>query len=185
MKTEPIQDYILKSKQNLRIAAAVGESWPDAREKLVSAFLDRLEIRLKRNLKGWKFDRWGGRFFVERYPAYCFWKPAWEGQYYLALECTDYGQRMIFGVMREKDRIGKRPFSEQLQNAVRELHPSVGTHSWWEARIRLSSPAADWRKPEELWRMHKDKSFLDDVAEQLLAVAEVSESIIDRLARKK
>jgi hypothetical protein len=49
----------------------------------------------------------------------------------------------------------------------------------------MQSPAADWRKPEVLWRIHKDKSFLDDVAEQLLGVAEVSESIIDRLARKK
>ena len=59
MKTDPIQDYILKSEQNLRIAAAVGEAWPDAREKLVSAFLDRLDTRLKRKLKGWKSDRWG------------------------------------------------------------------------------------------------------------------------------
>jgi len=57
MKTEPIQDYILKSEQNLRIAAAVAEGWPDAREKLVSAFLDRLDMRLKRKLKGWKFGR--------------------------------------------------------------------------------------------------------------------------------
>jgi hypothetical protein len=50
MKTDPIQDYILKSEQNLRIAASVGEAWPDAREKLVSAFLDRLDTRLKRKL---------------------------------------------------------------------------------------------------------------------------------------
>ena len=32
MKTEPVQDYILKSEHNLHIAAAVGEAWPDARE---------------------------------------------------------------------------------------------------------------------------------------------------------
>ena len=36
MKTDPIEDYILKSEHNLRIAAAVGEAWPDARERLVS-----------------------------------------------------------------------------------------------------------------------------------------------------
>ena len=69
MKTDPIQDYILKSEQNLRIAASVGEAWLDAREKLVSTFLDRLETRLKRKLKGWEFTR-DGRFFVDGYPGY-------------------------------------------------------------------------------------------------------------------
>jgi len=185
MKTEPIQDYILKSEQNLRIAAAVGEAWPDAREKLVSTFLDRIDMRLKRKLKGWKFERWGGRFFVDAYPSYYFWKPAWEGQYYLGLECNEYGQRMIFGVMREKARIGKRPFSEQLLNAVRKVQPSARTHSWWEARITMRAPAADWRKPKVLWQIHKDAKFLESVEEQLLEVAINSAPIIDRLARKK
>jgi hypothetical protein len=185
MKTEPIQDYILKSEQNLRIASAVGEAWPDAREKLVSAFFDRLDIRLKRKLNGWKFERWGGHFFVAAYPAYYFWKPAWEDQYYLALQSYDYGQRMIFGVQREKNRIGKRPFSEQLLDAVREVQPSAGIDSWWAVRITLSVPAPDWRKPEVLWQMHKDGKFLESVAEQLLEVATISEPIVDRLVRKE
>lgn len=114
MKTNPIQDYILKSEHNLRIAAAVGEAWPDAREKLVSAFLDRLDTRLKRKWKGWEFERQRGRFFVDAYPVYYFWKPAWEGQYALGLQCHEYGERMIFGVTREKARIENRPFSEEF-----------------------------------------------------------------------
>ncbi len=185
MKTEPIQDYILKSEHNLRIAAVVGDAWPEAREQLVSGFLDRLDTRLKRKLTGWKSERWGGRFFAESYPGYYFWKPAWEDQYYLCLECNEYGQRMIFGVMREKDLIGKRPFSEELLDAVRKVQPSARTHSWWEARITMRAPAADWRKPEVLWQLHKDTKFLESVAKQLLGVATNSAPIVDRLARKK
>ena len=53
----------------------------------------------------------------------------------------------------------------------------------------MQSPAANWRKPEVLWQMHTDTKFLEDVAEQLLGVAEISEPIVDRfvdrLARKK
>ena len=71
MKTEPVQDYILKSEHNLHIAAAVGEAWPDAREKLVSSFFDRLDTRLKRKLKGFEFHR-NGRFFVDAYPGCVF-----------------------------------------------------------------------------------------------------------------
>jgi hypothetical protein len=185
MKTEPIQDYILKSEHNLRIATAVGEAWPEAREKLVADFLDRLDTRLKRKLKGWEFERLGGRFFVDAYSGYYFWKPAWEGQYGLGLQGNEYGERMVFGVYREKERIGKRPFSEELFNAIVTLHPSARTHAWWEARMTMSSPAPDWRKPEVLWQMHKDSKFLEDVAEQLLAVTKISEPIVDRLARKK
>lgn len=185
MKPEPIQDYILKSERNLGIAAAVGEAWPEAREKLFAGFLDRLDMRLMKRLKGWKWERSGGRFFLDAYPGYYFWKPAWEGQYGLGLQCNEYGERMVFGVYREKDRIGKRPFCEELLSAIATLHPSARTHSWWEARMTMRSPAADWRKPEVLWQMHKDSKFLDDVAEQLLEVAKISEPIVDRLVRKK
>lgn len=185
MKSEPIQDYILKSEHNLRIAEAVGEAWTEARKKLVSGFLDRLDLRVKKKLKRWESGPWNGRFFVDRWAGYYFWKPAWEDQYGLGLQCNEYGKRMLFGVYREKDSIGKRPLSVELLNAIAKLYPSASANSWWEAKVMMQSPAADWQKPEVLWRMHKDKNFLDDVAEQILGVARVSESIIDRLARKK
>jgi hypothetical protein len=53
----------------------------------------------------------------------------------------------------------------------------------------MQSPAADWHDPKVLWRVHTDNKFLEDVAEQLLGMAEISEPIVDRfvdrLARKK
>jgi hypothetical protein len=183
MRTEPIQDYILKSEHNLRIAAAVGEAWPDAREKLVSVFLDRLEARLKKKLKGFDFIR-DGRFFVDAYPGYYLWKPAWK-QYNLGLQCHEYGERMLFGVEREKQYVGKGSFSDELLDAVRKVHPSARMNAWWVVRIVMSVPAADWRKPEVLWQMHKDARFLDSVAEQLLEVATISAPILDRWERKK
>ena len=182
MKTDPIRDYILKSEQNLRIGATVGEAWPDARRKLVSGFLDRLDTRLKRTLKGWESSR-EGHFFVDAYSTYYFWKPAWEG-YYMALSCYARGERMIFGVVLEKIRKGKQP-SEELLEAVRTVQPSARPDLWWEARVTMNAPAADWRKPEVLWQMHKDNKFLASVAEQLLEVATISAPIVDRLVRRK
>ena len=52
MKSDPIQDYILKSEGNLAVAAAVGEAWPEVRQKIVSGFLDSLESRLTKKLQG-------------------------------------------------------------------------------------------------------------------------------------
>ena len=97
-----------------------------------------------------------------------------------------HGKETIFGVYRDKDNIGKRPHCEELLHAVAsELQLPVKGDLWWEARIRMNNPASDWSKPEVLWRMHTDTKFLDDVAEQLLDVARISEPIVDRLARKK
>ena len=53
----------------------------------------------------------------------------------------------------------------------------------------MQSPAADWHDPKVLWQMHTDLKCLEDLAEQLLGVAEISEPIVDRfvegLAREK
>jgi len=151
--------------------------------KLVSSFFDRLDTRLKRKLKGFEFYR-NGRFFVDAYPGYCFWKPAWK-QYNLALQCHEYGERMLFGVEREKQRVGKESFSEELLDAVRKVQPSARMNAWWAVRITMSVPAPDWRKSEVLWQMNKDAKFLDSMPEQLLEMAMISLPIVNRLERKK
>ena len=48
----------------------------------------------------------------------------------------------------------------------------------------MKSPASDWRKPDVLWKMNQDSTFLDDVAEQLLDLAKTSAPIIDGLVQK-
>src|SRR5690349_18719472 len=110
MMTEPIETYILKTKHNFRIASAVGEAWPNARERMVAGFLDRLEARLKRRLKGYEFSRWGGRFFEDAYPGYSLFKSMWNN-YAVGIECHEYGGQMLFGVIREKPRRGREPRS--------------------------------------------------------------------------
>jgi hypothetical protein len=183
MKTDPIQDYILRNKHHLRIASAVGEAWTEARQKLVSRFLDRLETWLKKKLRGWEFGPKGE--FLEPVTAnYYFQRPAWQDLYWIWLVCDDSGKSMYFGVGRDPERL-KRRFSQELLNAVTKIHSSAKKERWFEARITMRSPAPDWRKPEVLWRMHKDPKFLAEVAEQLLEVAKISEPIIDRLVRRK
>jgi hypothetical protein len=184
MKTNPIQDYILKNERNVAIAAAVGEAWPEARAKIVAGFIDRLDARLKRKLKGWESERWQGEFFVDQWPGYSIEKPAWKYRS-VAIQCGRYGDELVLGIVRETDDTRKVPLHAPLLSAVQKVFPSAKSSSWWEAKARLNSPAPDWRKPEVLWRMHTEKTFVEEVAEQLLEIAEVSAAIIDRLSRRK
>ena len=184
MKANPIQKFILKNERNLRIAAAVADSWPEAREKLVNGFLDRLKSRLTKKLKGWKFGR-EDTYFVNAWSNFLLWKPAWEDQYYVSLTCESYGRKMTFGVVRSNELLRKRKFCPELLAAVGRIYPSARPTKYWEAVVDMHSPAADWRKPEVLWRMHTDHTFLEEVSDQLLQVARISKPILDRLVRKK
>lgn len=185
MKTDPIQDYVLKSEHNLHIAAAVGEAWPKVRQKLVSGFLDRLELRLRQKLKSWEFGQYG-QFFVDSDTGFYLLKPSWRDEYSIGLQFRDHGERNIIGVVRDTPDRGKRPHCEEVGTTFRKLYPSATTHPWWEARATLHSSAPDWRKPEVLWRYMKCRNdeFLQEVAVQLLAVVNVSAPIIDKLVRK-
>jgi len=68
---KPIHKFILKDKHNLRIAAAVTEAWSEVRAQIVTGFLDKLGTRLRKKLKGWKFES-QEHFFIDQYPKY-FW----------------------------------------------------------------------------------------------------------------
>ena len=184
MKTDPIHKFILKDKDNLRIGATVGEAWPEVRQTIVSEFLGRLKGRINRRLTGWKFGGYDGNFFITENAGYYFWKPSWETQYSLALQMCNYGEKAMLGVSRDKDYISKRPYSEELFDAVSTIYPAVEKNSWWEARVKLQSPSSDWRNSDVLWQMHKDNDFLEVVAGQLLELEKISSPIIDRLVRK-
>jgi hypothetical protein len=183
MNTKPIQEFIIQSEENLRISQAVAEALPIARQKMTQDFLTRLDARLKPNLTGWKFVQ--ENVYSDRdWPTYHFRKPEWAGQYGLALQFGDFGQKMTFGVCRERDKVGDRPFSEELMDAIKPAYPLAETNEWWDALVHMESPAADWQRPDVLWRMHTDETFLDDVAEQLLELAKISEPIVDKLVQQ-
>ena len=184
MSTESIQDFILKDEQNLRIAAAVGEAWPEARRQLVDGFLSRLSARLLKELPGWKAENWK-EFLVYQYACFYLYKESWVGEYYITLQAHHSGATMQFGVQRDEAILEKRPLDPQLLAAVKEVQPSARSQTWWDAVVAMREPAPDWRAPEILWRMHTDEKFLAIVAEQLLAVARVAESHIDRLTKKQ
>lgn len=184
MNTEPIRDYIIKSEQHLQSAKVVSEVWPEARQKIADDFLKRLENWLKNDLKGWESDR-DGIIYADNYATFDFWKPTWHDQYCLSLQWGQYGKEMVIGVYREKEKIGTRPFSGDLLEAVRKKFPWASTNWCYEARIKMKNPSSDWSSPEILWQMHSDPKFLEEVVEQLVEVAEISEPIIERLAQNK
>lgn len=185
MNTKPIQEFIILSKENLCIAEAVAEALPDAMHHLAIGFLHRLDVRLKESFPNWKSKR-QSTFFGDPWGTYHFGKTEWEGQYGLALQFADGGRSMAFGVLREKNKIGNRPFCDELFNAVKEVETNrrAEINAWWEIVIHMDSPAENWRKPEVLWLMHTDEKFLEDVTEQLLELAKISEPFLDGLVCK-
>lgn len=183
MNSKPVQEYIIQSEENLRIAEAVEQALPKVREELAAGFLNRLDARLKVGLPDWKSNVEKG-FFIVPQSTYSISKPSWNEDYSVALQFAEYGRRVVFGVSRDKGKIGNRPLSDRLVTAVRAIHSTAFNHEWWEAQIVMERPAADWRKQDELWRMHKDDSFLAIVADQLLEVAKISEPFVDELTRK-
>jgi hypothetical protein len=183
MKSDALQDYLLKNEHNLSLAVAVADAWLETRLIIVSGFLARLDERLKKKLRGWKSERYD-TFFVDPYPSFFVSKPEWV-HYSIGIQAANYGEDITLGIARDTNDKRKVPLEPSLLRAVQQIHPSANSHGWWEARVRLRSPATDWRKPEVLWRMHTKTEFLSDVANQILEIAKVSEPLIDRVVRKK
>jgi hypothetical protein len=156
---------------------------------LGSGFLDRLKsaLQLKKELEGWEFKLYGLPF-INSDAGFSFGKPEWKAEYDVSLDLLDYGEYVKFGLGRNADleHIKNRPRCAALLTAVGEHYPSARDHSWWEAYVIMPPPAADWRKPEVLWRMRDENGeFLDEVVEQLLEVAKISAPFVDQLAAKK
>lgn len=185
MKDDSIQEYILETAKNLRLAEAISIAWPKARHQIVSQFLDRIGNKLISQLPGWNYAI-DGHFFDEPNPGFYLFKPSWKGQYSIALQCHNSGQRICFGVLRQENipTVKKHPFCPELLAAVKAHHPSAISRNWWEAQIKMRSPAPDWSDSEVLWRIHQDDSFFDDVLVQLLNLAKISETYISQLTGK-
>jgi hypothetical protein len=183
MNSKSIQNFILQSEENLRIASAVAEAWPEAARELMSSFLDRLETRLTGKLKGWK--SWRDPNFFKTYAGYYIVKPEWEESYWIGFECYPNCRQIDIGITWETKNTRKQGVAELL-TALQTIYPSakyLPAYRWVYAMLR--SPAPDWSKPDVLWRMHKNPEFVTDLANQLLEIAKVSEHIIDRLVGNK
>jgi len=183
MKASVIHEFILADEQNFKIAAAVENAWSETVQLIVTGFMDALDTRLKNELPGWVFDRYQ-TCYVDSWASYYFWKPAWGELYGIYLAWGSHGAEMDFGVYRELREIKKRPHFDDVLAAVRKVAPSAIKRPWWEARIRMKHPASDWRSPDVLWRMRTDTTFLDEVFVQLLDVAKVSETPLDKSLKK-
>lgn len=186
MINDPIRDFILESEKNLQVASAVNEAWQNARKEIVDNFLNRLEKRLKKTLKDWNSER-DYRPLVDKWAWFAIGKPAWGKQFKVALGFENFAKRMVFGVLRGTESTPRRPLSPEVVGALQkhESFRSAISLKWWEAKLTMRSPAPDWSKPEVLWRLYKDPSFLEEVVEHLVAVAGLCEPIVDRLVRKK
>jgi hypothetical protein len=182
--TTPITDYILQSERNLRVAKAVYSEWEAAKEEIGKDFCSRLSTTITKKLPGWNCDNWG--FLTKKGGSFAFWKPEWEGQYYIHLEDGQRKESMTYGILRDEnpknpDNIKNRPHSSELLDAVRKRIDSAKQRGWYEAVMDLHEPDSDLSKPEVLWLMRKDAEFLEKVAFQLLELAELSKNIIDSL----
>jgi hypothetical protein len=180
-----LTDFILETERNFRIAEMVHISFPTARLQLIERFCEKLGVLLTKKLNGWKWEYWGP-FFVERYGALDVWKPLWRDQYRLRLEAWQHGERMIYGIWRNEDdeAMKNRSFAGKILTEVKKVHPSAKARKYYEAEVTLRSPEPDWRRAGVLWRIHTDVNFLNDVAAQMLEVANLTEKIVDSVVTK-
>jgi len=92
MNNDPIQDFILASERNLKISTAIIEAWPEARNRIIFDFLNRLGSKFTKQLKGWKVD--SSEFdnsapsFKEQWACFSVYKPSWKNQYFVPCSAT-------------------------------------------------------------------------------------------------
>lgn len=179
MKTDPIQEFIIQNEESLSIAEAVSEALPKARHQMALGFLARLEVQIKKHHPGWVFRKEGTFFIPEQYAAYEFLKPNWVEHYQLKLQFCDGGKKMVFGVIGPCDD----SLHDDLLPKIKLEFPMAKQFKkdGWEAIINMDYPAPDWRRSDILWRMFTEEIFLNEVANELLKLAKISEPIIDQL----
>lgn len=180
-KTDPVK-FILATDKNFAIAAAVASAWVGARQQIVSDFLKHLDARLLKSFKGWKSEL-EHEFYVDPWASYDVWKPSWDNKFGIGLMCHDYGRAITFGVYRDDVRLGKKPISKEILQAVSKIDQSAKADQWWEARVRFRNPT-DWTTPEVLWQMKGEGVFFDDVIEKLVKVIQASTPIINKMVVK-
>jgi hypothetical protein len=162
----------------------VYQEFENARDALIADFFARVTKILKnqRRFQSWEMN-YGGGFFIERYAAYRLRKKAWTSKYDIRIEAYEYGNRMIYGVWRDKDQLPRVERNSALLQTVREKIPGVKLRSrdYFEAEITMDYPEPDWRRPKVLWRMAQDRKFDIEVADLLVEIADISERYVDRL----
>lgn len=171
-------EYILADVQNVRIAAAVAEAWPQVQRKAADGFRSRIQARLSPQLPGWNLEP-HAQPYLERKAALYLWKPHWHDYFGVALQWWRSGVETRVGVYRESDDDGKLPRVPGLLAAVKQAFPSARDQSWWEALIPCRDPGPDWTTPEVIGRMAGDPEFADEVAGNLLELARLAEPILD------
>jgi hypothetical protein len=153
-----VKGFITESERNIEIASAIYEQFPAARQDIVREFFRKLAADLERKLPGWS-TRYDPPFFDHQYGAFGIFKNTWNELYEVRIEAFKGGESMIYGVWRDERLLRRGARSEKLLAEVRKNVPDATSRQWYEAEIRMTSPAKDWRKPNVLWRMHSDKTF--------------------------
>ena len=111
-------------------------------------------------------------------------KKPWKERYRIRIEAYQFGRGgMGFGVWRDPELVGRIPLPAELLAAVKEDFPRATSRDYFEAEISMTSPAADWRTPKTLWRIHSDEAFRAEVEALLLQIVTLTEEHIDALVK--
>ena len=180
----PVKKFIAESRENLEIATAVHKHYEDAREIIVSDFFASVSklLKARKRFLNWE-TAYDGGFFTEQFPSYRLFKKSWKKKYDIRIEAWQRGDRMIYGVWRNKELLGRVNRNSELFLAVRRKLPRarLKARDYFEAEIWMDSPEPDWRRPKALWRMAQDRRFALEVADLLSEMAELAEEHIDDL----
>lgn len=177
----PVKQFMVGGKINVEIATAVYNEYEKVRETIIKAFFERVTKLLKsqKRFLSWQIS-YEGDFFVEEYAAYRLHKKTWKNRYDVRIEAWKYGERMNYGVWRDKKMLSRVEPNSSLLQAVRLKLPRAKARDYFEAEIRMDFPEPDWRQPKVIWRMIADKKFEIEVAGLLSEIVDLAEQHIDR-----
>jgi hypothetical protein len=180
----PVKGFMTESRRNVEVATAVYNEYKGAREIIVKDFFTRVSKLLKRSKKfqSWETE-YDGDFFNEEYSAYRLRKKSWREKYDIRIEAWRFGDRMIYGVWRDKEQLDRVNRSNALLQAIRQKLPGakLKARDYYEAEITMDFPEPDWRQPKVLWRMVNDERFAMEVGALLSEIAEIAEEHVDKL----
>ena len=179
----PVCRFIAESEGNIEIGNAIYEQYENAREDILKGFFKRLLAGIKQKLPDWS-GRYTEPFFTKRYGAFDFYKSTWSQRYRIRLEAWDWGNGIVYGVWRDADSLPNVPLNAKLLAEVQEKMPDATSRGYYEAEIRMNSPAKDWRIPRVLWRLHSDEAFRTEVESLLIELAEIAAAHIDLMEKQ-
>lgn len=176
-----INDFVLKDKENLKLAFAIRQQIDSIKADLFQKFLTDLEQKFNATFPDWKFDRDKDLNYKTSRghgKEIRFKKPSWiHYSFCIGFDVYECGQ--FYWAISKKDKV----VSDLPENTVNKLNDELNksgksgpSWAWW---CYFPEPYYDWRNHAEPWLEIQSGELAKMVIGEIVKLKDASESIID------